>query len=350
MRRRRWIVLGVVLVLLAAAVAVVWVVLSRDDDSPLARGLALAPESTMRFSWTDWAGVRAELDADLDASSSGSDVDDFLLDAFDRDLSSTTALVESAGTIQEALGFSPATIEWELFAQGPEGAVVIMGLPDSFDYDGLRSSLRDVGYGEPDDETGVWIGGVDLLEELDGPVTPEVAALQVDEDAGILYGSDNSSFLESRADEERGDVDDGVTDVAGTLDDALSAVLTTGDRACTDLAMSEASDSDRTRAAELLEEAGDVHPLAGFAIAARPGGDVRVAMAFENDDQARTDADSRSRLASGPAPGQGGTFPDRFTLGQVVAEGRVLTMELEPVDDAYVLSDLSHGPVLFATC
>ena len=38
------------------------------------------------------------------------------------------------------------------------------------------------------------------------------------------------------------------------------------------------------------------------------------------------------------------------SLGPVTAEGRVVTLELRPVEDSPVLSDLSTGPVLFATC
>ena len=79
-------------------------------------------------------------------------------------------------------------------------------------------------------------------------------------------------------------------------------------------------------------------------------GTVRVAMAFEDDDKARRNADSRAKLAAGPAPGQGGDFAERFDLGPVTADGRVVTMELDPVEDSPVLSDLSTGPVLFATC
>jgi hypothetical protein len=75
-----------------------------------------------------------------------------------------------------------------------------------------------------------------------------------------------------------------------------------------------------------------------------------VALELDTDDQARADADSRSQLAAGPAPGQGGTFPERFTLGKVVADGTLLTLDLEPVDGTAVLSDLSDGPVLFASC
>lgn len=347
--RRRWVVVGLVLVLLAVAGLVAWR-LTRDEPTPFAAAAALAPETTERFSWTDWAGVREDLDADLSVSSSTDDLDDFLLAAFDRDLSATTALEESAPTLHEDFGFSPATIDWELVAQGKDGSVIIVGLPESFDYADFRARLEAIGFDKPDRATGVWIGGVDVLEELDGPVTPELAAIQIDEEAGLLFGSDDNLYLEERADKERGDRTDGVSAVIDAAGPALSASAYTGDYACSALSMGGADPADRTRASELIEEAGEVHPMAGFAIAAQPAGDVRVAMAFDDADQARTDADSRSRLAAGPAPGQGGTFPERFTVGEVVASGEVLTMDLEPAEDAFVLSDLNHGPVLFATC
>lgn len=347
--RRRWLAVGVALAAVVAALAVVWVV--RDEDpSRLETALALAPESSQRYSWTDWSAVRDELDADLSVDSSGADVDAFLLDAYDRDLNSTTALDESAATTQEELGFSPATIEWELFAQGEAGAVVVIGLPEDVDLGRLRDLLRAAGFDEPDDADGVWFAGADKLEALPGPVTPQLGALVIDEDAGILYGSDDRAFLEDLSDVARGDVDDAVAHAAAAVGTPLGAVVYTGDHVCAELAMSQADGTDRTRAAELVEEAGGVHPLTGFAMAAEPGGGVRVAFVLDGDDQARADADSRSRLAAGPAPGQGGTFPERFELGKVAADGKVVTMELTPVDDSPVLSDLSIGPVLFAAC
>lgn len=347
--RRRWVVVGLVLALLAVAGVVAWR-LTRDEPSRFAAAAALAPDSTERFSWTDWAAVRDDVDADVSVSSSADELDAFLLAAFDRDLSATTALEESAPTLQKHFGFSPASIDWELVAQGKDGSVIIVGLPESFDYADLRARLEAIGFDEPDRPTGVWIGGVDVLEELDGPVTPELAAIQIDEEAGLLFGSDSNNYLEERADHERGDRTDGVAEVIDAAGPALSASAYAGDHACSALSMGGADPADRTRASELIEEAGEVHPLTGFAIAAQPTGDVRVAMAFDDADQARTDADSRSRLAAGPAPGQGGTFPERFEVGEVVASGKVLTMDLRPADDAFVLSDLNHGPVLFATC
>lgn len=347
--RRRWIAVGAALAVLVGVLVAVWVV--RDDDSTrLDRALALAPESTARYSWTDWAAVREDLDADLSATSTGDEVADFLLQAFDHDLSSTTALDESAPVIQDELGFSPATIDWELFAQGEQGAIVMMGLPDGYDVDGLRDRLRAAGFEEPDGKDGVWFGGADLISKLGENVSPELGALMIDEDDHVLYGSDDVAYLEERADTARGDREDPVSGAADAVGSALSGVVYTGDHTCTELSMLDADPADRTRAGELVEEAGGVHPLTGFAMGVLPDGVVRVAMELDSDDQARADADSRSELAAGPAPGQGGTFPERFTLGKVVAEGTLLTLDLTPVDGTAVLSDLSDGPVLFAAC
>ena len=131
---------------------------------------------------------------------------------------------------------------------------------------------------------------------------------------------------------------------------ALSAAIYDGDHACTALAMSQADPSDRAQAEQLVAEAGAIDPVTGFAMSIRPGGEVRVVMAFTSDEQARANADSRAVLAAGPAPGQGGDFSDRFAISSVTGDGDLVTMALRPVAGAFVRSDLSPGPVLFATC
>ena len=80
-----------------------------------------------------------------------------------------------------------------------------------------------------------------------------------------------------------------------------------------------------------------------------PGGDLRVAMGFETEAQARANADTRAVLAAA-GPRRGREFPERSELGPVTADGLVVTMELTPTEGNYVLSDLSNGPLLFATC
>ncbi len=130
----------------------------------------------------------------------------------------------------------------------------------------------------------------------------------------------------------------------------LSGAFYTGDQVCGALSMGQADDIDQDQGAQLVAAAGEINPLTGFAMTKDPDGDLRVAMGFETEEQARTNADTRAILAAGPAPGQGGDFSERFELGPVTADGLVVTMELTPTEGNYVLSDLSNGPLLFATC
>jgi hypothetical protein len=350
--RRRLIVLGVVLLLVVAG-AVAWAITTRADDDDagrLATAVAMAPEDSARLGWTDWSAVRRELGFDLTAASSTRNVQGFLDEGFNADLTSTSALVASAPVLQEQYGFSPATVDWELFAQSEEGAIVLIGLPDSIDLDDLEDKIAGIGYERPSDDDGVWIGGSDLLIDL-GTLTQELAFLTFDRDRRVLAASDEAETLEAWRGEQRGsDLDDSIGGVTTAVEGSLSASIYSGDYACVALAMTQADDADRVRAADLIDQAGDVSPLDAFAIAGLRGGDVRVAMAFENEEQARTNADTRAKLAAGPAPGQGGAFPDRFELGKVTADGDVVTMQLDTVPGNYVMSDLATGPVLFATC
>lgn len=342
------------LVLLLVLVVVVTVVRwwQHRDDSVLQRAVALAPADAQRLTFTDWAGVRRELGADVGAASSASEVEDFLDEAFEADLSPMSALLESTTTMQVKYGFSPATLDWELLTQSDEGAAVVMQLPDDADLDAIQDGLADLGYERPDDDTGVWRGGINLLPAIGGTLTPELQHLAVDADAGIVVASDTEDYAATAIGAVTGDGDtlDGLGDVVAAAGEPLAAAVYDADVACSSLAMGSADEGDQATADELISAAGQVDPLTGFAMAAQPGGGVRVAMSFEDADEARANADSRSALASGPAPGQGGDFADRFALGRVVAEGEVVTMALEPREGEYLLSDLTSGPVLFATC
>ena len=358
MPRIRWrLLVGVVVVLALVAGGTVaglrwWQERHRSD---LERALAYAPSATARFSWTDWSGVRRELGAHLDDRSSADDVESFLSDGFDADLTSGSAMVESTTVLQQAFGFSPADVDWELLAQSEDGSVLIAGLPDDLDTEELGDGFEALGYERPEDDDGVWNGGEELVARISesngSTLSPQFQYLALDADRHLLLASDNGPYLRDAVGDVDDDLDDkGLRAVASTVGEPLSAAVYTGDFACKSLAMAQADADDQSTAEQLVARAGGVDPMTGFAMAVEPDRKVTVAMAFENDDQARRNADSRSELASGPAPGQGGDFAERFTLGPVTADGSVLRMELEPVDDSPVLSDLSTGPVLFATC
>lgn len=359
MRRRLTVALlaGLVLVLVAVAavVGVRW--WQGRDRTRLEQAAAYAPGDAERLSWTDWAAVRSALGADLDASSSANDVRKFLDRGFDRDLTSTSALVQSAPALQEHFGFSPATLEWELFSQSQQGAVVIMRVPDGTDVGTIGDQLERSGFTRPAagaTSGQVWSGGGSVLAELGADLTPELQYVALDAADHLVLTSDSESYLatvvDGLGDGADGSVSTGMQDVIDASGEPLSAAVYDGPYTCSALAMSHADRSDEQEADQLIAEAGKVNPVTGFAMSAQPGGHVRVALGFENSDQARTNADSRSVLASGPAPGQGGDFSDRFSVASTTADGRVVTLDLVPTEGSYVLSDLSTGPVLFATC
>ena len=346
----KWGAVAVALAIAATAV-VVGIRIWRDSNrTDLERALSMAPHDGEQLSWTDWAGVRSELDLDLGDDPSDEDVAELLDLGFEADLTQSTALGDSAEEIQDIFGFSPATIDWELFSQSAQGAVVLVHLTESTDVGAITDALADAGYAEPDEDTGVWVGGDDLLAQLGG-ITPELGHLVVDEERRLILGSDDPQYLENAAGDARSaDGPSGLEDVVEASGEPLAASVYTGEHACAKLAMSQADPIDQEQATELIRQAGELNPLTGFAISVRSDGDVRVVMSFESDEQAKTNADTRAKLAAGPAPGEGGDFADLFDLGKVRADGKLVTMELEPTANGYAFSALKDGPVLFATC
>jgi hypothetical protein len=346
---RLWIVGAVVLVLVAATAG--FLLLRDDDRTSFAWAVDHAPAGTQRLSWTDWAAVRDREKADLSTRSSGDDVRRFLDRAFDDDLSSTSALVTSAPVLQERFGFSPGSIDWELFSQSDQGAVVMVHLP-SAELDDVADRLRELGYTEPAADDGVWRGGGDLLAQISPGLTPELSYVSIDRDDSVVLASDSATFLSTATEAVNGD-GDRVTGLDPVVDDAgepLSAAVYSGDYACGALAMAHAGASDQAAGRRLVAAAGEVNPYSAFAMSYQPDGTLRVAFAFDSSETARTNADSRATLARGPAPGQGGTFAERFGVDSVTASGSLVVMTLTPRPDASALSDLSVGPLLFATC
>ena len=360
MRKRTTLIAGaaLVLILLVAGVIVGVRLVQGSNRTNLQQAMSLAPDQAQRFSWTDWSAVRKNLKADLDTDSSSGQVRDFLAKGYDADLTSTSALVESAPVLQVKFGFSPASADWELFSQGEEGAVVMLHLPESFDFGALTDRLVDLGYAPPSSDAGIWLGGDDVLARISlggTSLTPELQFISLDAENGLVFTSDSGSYLRTAIDEagdEAGDAGSpvGLEEVVDSSGTPLSASIFTSDYTCSGLAMSQADQSDQDQAAELIRAAGKINPVTGFAMSVQPNLHIRVAMSFENEDQARTNADSRATLAGGPAPGQGGEFSDRFNVGSVTADGPVVLLDLEPVERSYVISDLSSGPLLFASC
>ncbi|MGC4110455.1 MAG: hypothetical protein QM747_08560 [Nocardioides sp.] len=341
------VALALVLALVAGGAAYLrW---GRDGYTSFQWAVDHAPAGSQRLSWTDWAAVRDHEHADV---SSDSQLHQFLDRAYDDDLGSASALVTSARVLQQRFGFSPANADWELYSQSDQGAVVMLHLPPSVDLGDVADHLTELGFQQPSESDGVWNGGADLLARISPGLSGELQYVVLDAHDSLVLTSDSAAYLRVAADAVRGNgaTTSGLDAVVHEAGEPLSAEVYSGDYACTALAMAHADGADQAQGRQLLAAAGEANPYSAFAMSYQPDGSVQVAFQFDGSGTARTNADTRATLARGPAPGQGGTFGERFRVASVTARGSLVVMRLDPRPHASVLSDLSTGPLLFATC
>ncbi len=348
------VVLGLALV--AGLVAVGTLVWQRANRTPLEDALRAVPKSSLRVGFTDWALVRRQLDENLGDDPDRKAVEGLVDKAYDSDFGAVSSIDESAVALQEKFGFSPATAQWEAFAQGREGATMVLKVADGADFDVLGDNLRTLGYDAPDEDDGVWSGGVDLVAGIDGTLSPELQYVALLEDEGLVVSSDNGGYAETAAKVAAGDAGsfasvEGVTDMGDRLGEPANAMFWGGDFACEDLAMSQADEEDQAQADDLVADAGGVTPLDGLAMGMQPDRTLRVVAHFEDADGAEENLRPRARLAVGEAVGRGGSFADDFELDASRARGNDVLLDLRPKEGTgYVLSAVYDGPVLFATC
>lgn len=354
----------VVLAVAAAAVVVLaaggWWAWRAAQSTSYEQAVAWMPKSTLRATYTDWTSVRSLADGgSLDSSSTTRDVSNFLSRAYDLDLTSTSAVVDSTYSMNRLYGFSPIDAEWEMYGQSREGAVDVMRFGDSVDLDGVERNLRRLGYTPPADGAGsggVWAGTTDLVAQIDPSLTPVMQNVVVLPEQRIVLLSDSDGYASAAAsvvtgDEAGLDEVDGTSALADAAGEPATAALFASDFACEALSMAGADEEDQAQADDLIAAAGGVSPLAGVVVAMHPDRSLVVGMHFEDSDQASEDLRPRVKLASGEAPGQGGTFGERFRIKEAASDGTEIVMQLEPAaKDLPLISDLTEGPLLFASC
>jgi hypothetical protein len=357
--RARVVVVAVVLLVLVAAGAVVaWRLLGRE--STYTQALGMLPKPTLRATFTDWAAARSEArGTTLGPASSKAQVEAFLNRAYDRDLTGTSAVSDSTYVLMERYGFSPLDAQWEMLGQSRQGQVDVLRLDDSVDLAGVERSLRTLGYHPPaagSGQGGTWVGGADLVAQIDPDLTPIEQNVVVLPAQHLVLLSDSADYVTAAADVARGngasvlDVP-GVPALASAADTPVTAVLWASTFACEDLSMGDASAEDQRVGNQLVARAGGITPLSGLVMAQQASREIVVAMHFDTSDEASRNLQPRVDLASGDAPGQGGSFADRFRVLSGEASGSEVVLKVQPRPGAdAVLSDVSQGPVLFATC
>lgn len=355
MQRRVVVLVAFVVLALVLAGLVAWRVLGARTDYAVA--VEALPQSTLRASYTDWESVRLAVgDAAPGPAASRREAAAFVDRAYEGDLSGTSAIVGSTYPLQEEFGFSPLDIKWEVYGQSTEGAVDVVRLQDTSDMLGIERRLRTLGYDEPSGGAGrggTWAGSADLVATIDGDLSPVQQNVVVLAEERLVLMSDSASYASTTAEVVSGDVPSlssvsGVEDLVSVSDEPVNAILWAKDFACEDLGMADADPNDQERADQLTTDA--LSPLAGLVMAREQDRSVRVRMRFESSDQASANLQPRVDLASGEAVGQGGTFPDRFSISSAEADGSAVTMVLQPKRRVSLLSEISQGPILFATC
>lgn len=354
-------------VVVAAAVAVVavlgggaWFGWRAVQSTPYEQAVAWLPESTLRATYTDWDAVRSLADgASLGPSSSSREVEAFLARAYDLDLTGTSAVSGSTYAMARRYGISALDAEWEMLGQSRDGQVVVLRFDGSVDLEGVEGSLRRLGYDPPADGAGsggVWAGSADLVASIDPVLTPVMQNVVVLPGEGVVLLSDSRAYAAASASVVAGsaaglDEVPGTSPLAASAGSPVSAVMFASDFACEALSMASADEDDQAVADELVSAAGGVSPLAGVVVALERDRSLVVGLHFESPEQASDDLRPRVELASGDAPGQGGSFAERFRVEEAAADGNEIVMRLKPAaDDLPLLSDLTQGPLLFATC
>jgi len=350
------VVVATALALVALAVVVVPRVWRATHRTGLEAALDVVPRGTLRLAFTDWAKVRAELGVPDQTHPTAATIDELTRKGYDSDLSAASSIDESTAALQKNFGFSPATVDWEAYAQSKAGATMVVRVPDRFDLDTVTGHLEDLGFTKPSSPTGVWKGGVDLVAAIDPTITPELQYVAVLADRHLIVTSDTEDYAKEAAAAAEGRADtladlSSTADLVGKLAEPAAALVWTRDFACQDLAMSQADQDSQTEAASLVTRAGGVHPLSGLVMAMRPDRTLTVGEQFESSAQAHADLRPRARLAVGDSPGRGGSFSDDFRLTSSRTDGSAVLLELRPrARSGFVLSALDNGPVLFATC
>ncbi|MFL6062316.1 MAG: hypothetical protein ACJ72E_13875 [Marmoricola sp.] len=355
-RGRRVVAVVIAVVVLLGVVVVahrIWVEKHRTD---LSRALNVVPSATKRLAFTDWRSVRSAVGAHLGMDPDPGAVATMVGKAYDADLSSASSIGDAAAALQRYFGFSPGNADWEAYGQSDQGAVMVLRMPDGFDFGVVTDHLDRLGFTKPGSRTGVWKGGVDLVAAIDPTITPELQYVAVLADQHLIVTSDQSSYAASTVKVVQGKAKSlgdlkSARQVVAPLHEPAAAMMWTRDFACNDLAMSSAGQDDQDQAAALLEKAGKVTPLDGLVMSMAGDRSLSISELFENSSEAKENLRARARLIVGDAPGRGGAFSDDMTLRSSRTDGPTVQLRLTPTArTGYLLSAYDSGPVLFATC
>lgn len=311
----------------------------------------LAPSDVASIDVTDWSALRERL---------GTGGDDLVEQAAARDLATRSTLVSSGEVVADELGWSPATVRWEALVQTTAGAALLLGLPESDST--TRERMRDLGYVQDGDD---WT--IELADLRAGGVsTPETFQHVRLLGDGVLVASSEVAAVELMGEVADGSSPSLTDDPSGLrtwvqASDLDAFTLQSGSAGCASTDPAESGPDIAAQAAVAVEGAGVLQQYRWLlrGLGAGDPDDARaddraddrfeVAMAFDSGPVAASQAEVRSRLATGPFIGQTGTVEESIALTRHAVDGSVAVLEFDRQDGAASLMSFI-GPLVLASC
>jgi hypothetical protein len=341
---------GAVLVIALALAGGWWAAALRPDTRPpLTSALDVLPARTTIVGFTDWAQIRETVG--LGVVDTAGERDELQNEPASRDLTTRSVLGSSVEVMHDALGWSPAELDWEVFGQDPRGAADVVRLDDSVSFDDVRTRLRGAGYRQ-DGEVWSTSKGTRLPSIADNValVPRQRLVVMSDVPAQIPLVLD---VIAGRARSLAGN--HAAADTAEALAGSDSALLQAGTLGCTSTAIpTDRGQAQQARTA--VERVGrlEAYRFSGRGLVDRGGAGFSaqrlvMAMTFDSAVVASEQAHVRERLATGPFIGRFGQVEETLRPVSAAADGPTMRMEFahDPDTDVFMTGT---GPILFATC
>jgi len=345
-------VLVPLLVIGAALVGGYWVS-SRDGDarSSLVSALDTLPDDTLVAGFTDWAKIREHLDiGDAQTAPARASLND---EAPLRDLSTRSVIGRAVEEMHQSYGWSAANVDWEVFGQAGDGAVMVAHLDDSVSLSDVRAALRKLNYKR---DGRVWNSSAET--PTNGELSLTLASIAIvpakrlvvaaDRDAYVrtvlrVIDRDQPSLLAVRP----------ASQAAESLVGTDTALLQSGSVACAATTLEEQSADVQAQVRAAIARAGSLAATtcAGRGLVDRSTDtqELRFALGFDSSSQAADQLRVRKALAQGPFIGGSGRIEDSLQLTSTRVDGSTATFRFDhdPASAAYMTGT---GPLLFASC
>ena len=185
----------------------------------------------------------------------------FLTRAYDADLTSASALVESAPVLQ-TLRLLARQRHWELFSQGRPARSSSSSCPTTR-LDAIADRLRDTASSSPRTPAACGTASRPSSEDRLGP-DPRAAVRRARRDDWLVLTSDTAPYLALVVQAVHGDAPRTGLERGGGAGEPLASAVYDGDYTCSALAMSQADSDDQATADRLIAEAGKVNPVRGL--------------------------------------------------------------------------------------